>query len=98
MEILRRFDLDPVQTLVWVREVVGEPSQAPRILNDKGWSIVLHLGIAVLKVTSAGAFLSRIMVRTMLPVGLDVRSAAGRKLATGQGKLRYNSTLWLFPG
>lgn len=56
MEILHRFDLDPAETLAWVREVVGEPQQLPRVLNDKGWSIVLHLGSVVLKVTSAGTF------------------------------------------
>jgi len=38
-----------------VREVAGE-SDKPRILNDKGWSLVVHFGVAVFKVTEAGAF------------------------------------------
>ena len=39
----------------WVRDVAGEPTE-PRILNDKGWSLVAHFGSAVFKVTAAGVF------------------------------------------
>lgn len=55
MDALTRFGIDPDEALAWVRETVGEP-QRPRVLNDKGWSVVVHFGVAVLKVTKAGAF------------------------------------------
>lgn len=54
-EAWTRCGLDQEEAYAWAREAAGEPLPA-RVLNDKGWSVVLHLGAAVLKVTAAGAF------------------------------------------
>lgn len=56
-DALARFGLPLGDVIAWImREArIGPPTSA-QILNDKGWSIVIHFGSVVLKVTAATAF------------------------------------------
>lgn len=54
---LARFGLPLRDVVAWmVREAGIEPPTSAQMLNDKGWSVVIHFGSVVLKVTAAAAF------------------------------------------